>query len=158
MRIAPAACTVGAIRPNTRSAPMVDSLDIDLETVCFIVFKAREFDAQEEALDEDPASNPSDDGFREILASHSDDQTYDEVKSLIDSLDIDEQSALVALTWVGRGDFTADEWDEARATARERHNNRTAEYLLGIPLLADLLQNGLSELGLSCADYEKEHL
>ena len=43
-------------------------------------------------------------------------------------------------------------------TARERHNNRTAEYLLGMPLLADLLQTGLDELGLSCADYEKEHL
>jgi hypothetical protein len=115
---------------------MVDSLNVDLETVCFIIFKAREFDAQEEALDEDPGSNPSDDGFREILASHADDQTYDEVKSLIDSLD----------------------WEEAMTTARERHNNRTAEYLLGIPLLPDLLQNALSEFGLSCADYEKEHL
>lgn len=137
---------------------MVDSLDIDLETVCFIIFKAREIDAQEDALEDDSGSNASDDGFREILTSRSDDQTYDEVKSLIDSLDIDEQSALVALTWVGRGDFDADDWDEALSTARERHNEHTAEYLLGIPLLADLLQNGLDEFGLSCADYEKEHL
>ncbi len=137
---------------------MVDSLDIDLETVCFIIFKAREIDAQEDALEDDSGSNASDDGFREILTSRGDDQTYDEVKSLIDSLDIDEQSALVALTWVGRGDFDADDWDEALSTARERHNEHTAEYLLGIPLLADLLQNGLNEFGLSCADYEKEHL
>ena len=137
---------------------MVDSLDIDLETVCFIIFKAREIDAQEDALEDDSGSNASDDGFREILTSRGDDQTYDEVKSLIDSLDIDEQSALVALTWVGRGDFDADDWDEALSTARERHNEHTAEYLLGIPLLADLLQNGLNEFGLSCAEYEKEHL
>ena len=137
---------------------MVESLNIDLETVCFIIFKAREIDAQEDALEDDSGSNASDDGFREILTSRGDDQTYDEVKSLIDSLDIDEQSALVALTWVGRGDFDADDWDEALSTARERHNEHTAEYLLGIPLLADLLQNGLNEFGLSCADYEKEHL
>jgi Protein of unknown function (DUF3775) len=137
---------------------MVDSLDIDLETVCFIIFKAREIDAQEDALEDDSGSNASDDGFREILATHGDDQTYDEVKSLIDALDIDEQAALVALTWVGRGDFDADDWEEALSTARERHNDHTAEYLLGIPLLPDLLQNGLNEFGLSCADYEKEHL
>lgn len=137
---------------------MVDSLDIDLETVCFIIFKAREIDAQEDALEEESGSNASDDGFREILETHGDDETYNEVKSLIDSLDIDEQSALVALTWLGRGDYEADGWEEALTTARERHNEHTAEYLLGIPVLADLLQNGLGELGLSCADYEKEHL
>jgi Protein of unknown function (DUF3775) len=137
---------------------MVESLNIDLETVCFIIFKAREFDAQEGVVDEDPGSNASDDGFREVLASHGDDQTYAEIKSLIDSLDVDEQSALVALTWVGRGDFDANDWDEALSTAEERRNDRTAEYLLGQPLLGDLLQTGLAELGLSCSDYEKEHL
>ena len=137
---------------------MVDTLNIDLETVCFIIFKAREFDAQEGVMDEDPGSNASDDGFREVLASHGDDQTYAEIKALIASLDVDEQSALVALSWVGRGDFEAGDWDEALAMAQERRNNRTAEYLLGMPLLADLLQNGLGELGLSCADYEREHL
>lgn len=137
---------------------MVDSLNVDLETVCFIIFKVREFDVQEGVLDEDPGSNASDDGFREVLASHPDDQTYAEIKALIDSLDIDEQSALVALSWVGRGDFDADGWEEAFTTAQERHNDHTAEYLLGIPLLADLLQNGLNEFGLSCSDYEKEHL
>jgi hypothetical protein len=137
---------------------MVDSLNIDLETVCFIIFKAREFDAQEGVSDDDPGSNASDDGFREVLASHGDDQTYAEIKSLIDSLDVDEQSALVALTWVGRGDFESDDWDEAFSTAQDRHNDHTAEYLLGQPLLGDLLQNGLGEMGLSCVDYEKEHL
>ena len=137
---------------------MVESLNVDLETVCFIIFKAREFDAQEGVFDEDPASNASDDGFREVLAGHSDDQTYAEIKDLIDSLDVDEQSALVALTWVGRGDFGADDWDDALSTAQERHNDHTAAYLLGMPLLADLLQNGLGELGLSCSDYERDHL
>lgn len=137
---------------------MVDTLEINLETVCFIIFKAREFDAQEGVFDEDPGSNASDDGFREVLAGHADDSTFDEIKEVIDGLDIDEQSALVALTWVGRGDFSANEWSDAFQTAQERHNEHTSEYLLGMPLLADLLQTGLDEMGMSCADYEKEHL
>lgn len=137
---------------------MPESLNVDLETVCFIIFKSREFEAQEDTLDDDTGSNATDDGFRGVLASRGDDRTYDEIKSLIDSLDIDEQAALVALTWIGRGDFEADDWEDACGTARERHNQRTAEYLLGMPLLSELLQNGLSELGLSCEDYEKEHL
>ena len=137
---------------------MVESVDINLETVCFIIFKAREFDVQEGVFDEDPGSNASDDGFLEVLASHGNDATFSEIKALIESLDVDEQSALVAITWTGRGDFDASEWSEAFQTARERHNDHTAEYLLGMPLLGDHLQNGLGELGLSCSDYEKEHL
>lgn len=137
---------------------MVDSLNVDLETVCFIIVRSREFEAQEAPVDENPASNASDDGFREILASHGGDQTYDELKALIDALDVDEQAALVALAWLGRGDFTADEWDEACENARDRHSEHTSEYLLGMPLLSELLQNGLGELGLSCEEYEKEHL
>jgi hypothetical protein len=86
----------------------MESLNVDLETVCFIIFKSREFEAQEAPSDDDPASNASDDGFREVLASHGDDQTYNEVKALIDSLDVDEQAALVALAWIGRGDYEAE--------------------------------------------------
>lgn len=137
---------------------MPETPDINLETVCFIIFKAREFDAQEEVFDEDPGSNASDDGFREVLASHGDDETYNEIKALIDALDVDEQSALVALTWIGRGDFGAADWSEAISTANDRHNAHTATYLLGMPLLPDLLQTGLDEMGLSCADFEREHL
>src|SRR3546814_15793239 len=62
----------------------------------------------------------------------------------------DEQAELVALTWLGRGDFTADEWSEALAAARERDTGPTSAYLLGIPILADYLEEGLSQFGLSC--------
>jgi hypothetical protein len=42
--------------------------------------------------------------------------------------------------------------------ARDRHNEHTAEYLLGMPLVADYLQQGLDALSISCEDIEKEHL
>lgn len=133
-------------------------LGISAESVCFVIFKAREFEGQAEVVEEEPGSNPTDEGFRGVLASYADDATYDELKQFIETLDVDEQCELVALAWVGRGDFDLGGWDEAEAMARDRHNEHTAEYLLGMPLLADYLQLGLDALGISCEDEEKEHL
>lgn len=39
------------------------------------------------------------------------------------------------LPWLGRGDGDTSEWDGLRHQAAEAHNNRTAAYLLGLPLL-----------------------
>ncbi len=137
---------------------MVENLIINPETAYFISVKAREFSAQEAPVEDNPGSNATDDGFRGILASSADDNTYEELKELIESLDVDEQSALVALAWLGRGEFSAEEWDEANATASERHTEQTAVYLLGMPLLSDYLQEALSQLGVSCEEWDKEHL
>jgi len=52
---------------------------------------------------------------------------------------------LVALAWVGRGTYSKEEWREAIATARSEHSRRTAEYLLGMPLLGDYLEDGLAQ-------------
>jgi len=41
-----------------------------------------------------------------------------------------------------------------REDAAAAHNNRTAEYLIGIPLLGDFLEEGLSMLGYSCEEFE----
>ena len=45
-----------------------------------------------------------------------------------------------------------------REEAARAHNERTAEYLLGEPLLGDFLEEGLSMLGFSCEDYEINRL
>ncbi|HTP92176.1 MAG TPA: DUF3775 domain-containing protein, partial [Xanthobacteraceae bacterium] len=52
----------------------------------------------------------------------------------------------------GRGDGTIEDWDELRAEAARAHNKRTASYLLGMPLLPDYLEEGLSQFGLSCSE------
>jgi hypothetical protein len=52
---------------------------------------------------------------------------------------------LVALMWVGRGDYSLEEWDEALKFAEETWTERTAEYLVGTPLLADFLAEGLQQ-------------
>jgi len=62
----------------------------------------------------------------------------------------DEQIDLVALVWLGRGDGTIDDWNELRAEASRAHNKRAASYLLGMPLLADYLEEAISQFGISC--------
>jgi hypothetical protein len=133
-------------------------LSISPEKICFIVVKARQFDAKDAVTEPDPGSNASDDGMIEILEDHSDDPVRAELASAIWALNVDEQIDLVALAWLGRGDGEIENWDELRAEAARAHNNRTASYLLGMPLLSEYLEEALSLFGQSCADFETGHL
>ena len=122
-------------------------MDLNPDTVFFIVDKARRFHVKEQvSIPEEPLS-PSGDWARQVLADHADDPVYEELETTIDDLEPDQQVSLVALMWVGRGDFSADEWDDAFDNAGESWNERTAQYLIATPLLADYLHAGLEELG-----------
>ncbi len=145
---------------TTRDVPLdLDrELTISSEKVCFIIVKAREFDAKDIVTEPDPGSNPSDDGDVSVLEDHSDDPVLQELTSFIDVLSEDEQIDLVALTWLGRDDYEASDWATVRDEAARSHNRRTSDYLLGMPLLADFLEEGLSMLGHSCEDFEKGRL
>jgi hypothetical protein len=127
-------------------------LGINPEKVCFIILKAREFHAKEQAVIPDPASSPRDDGALQVLADHPDDPAYQELTYLIEGMDEEEQVNLVALMWLGRGDYSADEWEGALADASDRLSDHTAEYIIRTPLVADYLEEGLSALGYSCQD------
>lgn len=133
------------------------TLEIPVEKVCFIIIKAREFDAKEEG-DEDEGSNPADDGERAILLDFPSDPTYLELRSFLEALNRDEYVDLLALVWLGRGDYTVKEWDEVIAEARGIVDKKAPDYLLGIPQLSDFLEEGLNALGRSCAEEELEHL
>ena len=128
------------------------------EAVCRIVVKVRRFEVADVMAEADPDSNPADVRHKILPAEFSDDPVYDELASFIHALDVDEQIDLVALMWVGRGDFKAAEWGQAVALASQEHNEHTTEYLLGTPLLADYLEEGLSQFGLSCLGFEMGRL
>jgi hypothetical protein len=139
-------------------AETIPALSISPEKVCFIVVKAREFDAKDIVTDPEGASNASDDAMISVLEDRRDDPVVQELHGFIGALTEDEQVDLVTLAWLGRGDGTIDDWDELRAEALRAHNNRTASYLLGMPLLPDHLEDALSQLGLSCEDTEMGRL
>jgi hypothetical protein len=129
-------------------------LNISPEKVCYIIVKARAFDAKVEIDDPESASNPSDDKEIDVLEDLPDDPTLEELTGAIQALNDDETLDLVALNWIGRGDYTASEWPAAREQAREIPMADRARYLVGTPQLGDYLEEGLSALGHSCEDYE----
>lgn len=128
----------------------------NIENIEFIIAKAREYDVQVPAVDEDSGSNASDDGDVDILDSSITNPTRRELVAAIRSLNEDEKIELLALVWVGRGDFSAEEWSDALSTASDRHNGREANYLLGIPLLGDYIEEGLETLGIDFEPYDNE--
>lgn len=133
-------------------------MNISIEKVCFIIVKAREFDAKVDPVEPDPGSNPTDSGECEVLEDYADDPTFIELRTAINGLNEDEVIDLIALAWLGRGDFAKEDWDEARDLAAQRHRRRSALYLTGMPALGDYLEEGLSQLGYSCEDYEIDRL
>ncbi|MGA8968117.1 MAG: DUF3775 domain-containing protein [Pseudolabrys sp.] len=134
------------------------ALTISPEKVFFVIVKAREFDVKDAVTEPNPGSNPSDDKDAAILEDHADDPVVEEITSLINSLSEDEQIDLVSLAWLGRDDYSAEDWLEIREEAARAHNKRTAAYLLGMPLLGDFLEEGLSLLGYSCEEFEINRL
>lgn len=134
---------------ETSTAP---ELPISLEKVCFLIMRAREFDAKDVTTEPDPASNATDDRMIAVLEEHADDASAQEARSFIRALNVDEQAALVALAWLGRGDGGIEDWGSLVEQARAARNNRTASYLLGMPLLSDYLSEGLDAFGLTCEE------
>jgi hypothetical protein len=127
-------------------------LSISPEKVCYIIAKAREFDAKDVVTDPDDASNPIDDAMVAVLEDHRDDPVVQEIAAAIFAMSEDEQIDLVTLAWLGRGDGSLEDWAELRAEAARAHNKRTAAYLLGMPLLADYLDEALAQFGHSCEE------
>ncbi|APZ52338.1 DUF3775 domain-containing protein [Salipiger abyssi] len=93
-----------------------------------------------------------------ILLAREIDRGEGELRGVIDQMTEEEQAALVAIMWIGRDAFDADEWAEAYATAVSEASTPTADYLIGTPHVADHLEAGLEALGYDSSDEEDELL
>lgn len=133
----------------------IPDLTISAEKVAAIIAKARQFDVKDVVTDPDASSNAADDAMLSVLEDHRDDPVQTELTAIIGGLNEDEQIDLVALAWLGRGDGDLDDWEDIRSTASSAHNKRTAAYLLGMPLLGDLLEEGFSQFGHSMEEFEQ---
>lgn len=131
-----------------------EDFPIDRETLAFIVLKARAFDALVASDDPTDASDAADDRFVDALEDERDNPVGRELRAKIAGLNDDAKAALVALTWIGRGDYDASDWRDAVSTARQRADGSTARYLSGIPLLGDLIADGADAIGISLSGDE----
>ena len=144
--------------PTIDESPDPIELNISDEKLAFLILKAREFDAKVDPVELDPGSNPTDDDERAVLEDFPSDRTEAELRDALRSLNEDEAIDIIALRWVGRGDYSREEWAEARRLAVERHRGDSAGYLMGNPTLADDLEEGAATLGHSLIDIEADHL
>ena len=148
-------------RIEERSPEELPALAISPDKVCFVIIKAREFDVKDVVTEPDPGSNPSDDKMIAVLEDHDDDAVVEELTTFISSMSEDEQIDLVALAWLGRDDNKLEDWVALREEAARAHSTRTthtANYLLGMPLVSDYLEEALSLFGQSCEDFENNQL
>jgi len=123
-------------------------MDLSLDQALAFVDRARQYDMKVAVSDPDSGSNASEDRFVDVLTSTPDDPVLRELRGFLAALTVDQQAELVALAWIGRGDFEAEEFDEAVALAHDRSGDRgVARYLLGIPNIGDLVNEGLAAIG-----------
>ena len=97
---------------------------------------------------------PTDKVAEVIILARELDRAENEFDGFVTRLAQDEQAALVAIFWIGRGSFDADDWAEALRTATQEARTPTAHYLKGSPHLADHLEAGLAALGIDPTDAE----
>lgn len=130
-------------------------LEISTAKVAHVIVRAREYDAKTGSWQDPLNIGFRDDNTDSVLENFSGDSTRSELEEFIGGLNEDEQASLVALAWLGRGSFAPEELDDAIETAKTERADRTGDYLIGIPLLADYLEEGLDKLGFSVEDAEK---
>jgi hypothetical protein len=123
-----------------------ETLTLNPEFLRSLILKLRAVMAQEDEVSPDSGSNASDDEGPATLQDTPDNLTRDEITAQIEDLEPDQQAEVVALMWLGRGDFEPEEWAEALALAAERSDGPTAAYLLSHPHVADHIDEGVDLL------------
>jgi hypothetical protein len=132
----------------------VPELEISPEKVAWIILRARELETKVASFDEGDTETSEESGSA-IYESKANDPTLAELKGFFATLNVDEEADLIAIAWIGRGTYGPEDWDEARGTALTERTTRTENYLLGMPLLADYLEDGLDALGIDAAEIEE---
>jgi hypothetical protein len=129
-------------------------LGISLETVATVVDLARAIQGTEETEPEQISEDENSEAA--LLQDNPDDITDDALLLFINELNDDEQAALIALAWTGRGDYGPEDWAEAVRLAAERNEGHDAgTYLMNMDMLGDLLAEGVAAFGLSIEDVER---
>jgi len=127
-----------------------------LETLCRLILRARELEAQIPA--QDPDEDPEDiddlddegDQALSVLEDELNTGVEEEVQALLDDLADDQLAETLTLAWIGRGTYDVSEWDDAFAEASDLGTDERMDELLDMPLLASHLESGLAAFDFSC--------
>ena len=128
-----------------------------LETLCRLILRARELEAQVPASDPDEDADNVDDLDDEgedqalsVLEDELNSGVEEEIQATLDDLADDQLAETLALAWVGRGTYDASEWEDAFAEAGDLNVDERMDELMDMPLLASHLEAGLAAFDFSC--------
>jgi hypothetical protein len=127
-----------------------------LETLCRIILRAREYEAQtvDYGDDEDAEDvNDEQEGMLSVLEDDINDSVEEELRAVFEDLGEDQLAEVIAFCWVGQGTYEAGDWDEAMEEAQGIVNASVEEAigeLMEQPMLASVLESGLAAFDLSC--------
>ncbi len=123
-----------------------------LETLCRIIVRAREYEAQTPTdYDGDEAAENVDDedeGALSVLDDTINDSVEEELRAVLDDLGEDQLAEVLAFCWVGQGTYEASEWDEAIEEAGGE--TKIVGELMDMPMLASVLEAGMAAFEISC--------
>ncbi len=126
-------------------------LVVSLDSVCRLIVRARELEAQVPGIETDDEEDPTDsDDPYAVIEDEANTAIEEEVSTLLEDLAEDELAEILALALVGRGSFEAAEWDEALEEANEGDSQDVIGQLREMPMLAAYLEAGLAAFDLSC--------
>lgn len=128
----------------------------DVESVCKLIIRFREFSVKMAPQVPSPGDNPVDDAYHQTLFTSEGDPTEGEIRGLLETLSDEASAEVFALVLLGRGDYV--DWQSAVSAARQDPDLRTPNALMDIPLISTYLEEGLDQLGYSCADLESDRL
>src|SRR3954453_10855304 len=127
-----------------------------LETLCRIVLRAREYEAQTVDYADDEDADDVDDeqeGMLSVLEDDINDSVEEELRAVFEDLGEDQLAEVMAFCWVGQGTYEAGDWDEAMEEAQSIVSDGTesaVDELMEQPMLASVLESGLAAFDLSC--------
>ena len=128
-----------------------------LETLCRIIIRARENEAQVPAADPDEDADNVDDldgdgegGALSVLEDELNTGVEEELRAILEDLADDQLAETLALAWVGRGTYDVSEWDDAFGEANDTDPETSVDELMDMPLLASHLESGLTAFDYSC--------
>jgi len=158
---------VAAKAVNARNRELLLSLSVNdeeasmdpltpLETLCRIILRAREYEAQTVDYADDQDADDVDDeqeGTLSVLEDDINDSVEEELKAVFEDLGEDQLAEVIAFCWVGQGTYEAGDWDEAMEEAQGVVGDSVEEAideLMDQPMLASVLESGLAAFDLSC--------
>jgi hypothetical protein len=123
-----------------------------LETLCRIILRAREYEAQV-PTDYDGGEAPEnvdneDEETLSVLDDSINTSVEEELTNALEDLADDQLQEMLAFAWVGQGTYEAADWDEALEAAAEENN--IIEELMDMPMLASVLESGMAAFDINC--------